>query len=235
MTLKRYNIGSHGNEVETPDGKYVRAADLAGRVGDFNPTIYFISAFDDNYMETRRVLRLEGGKTVPRSTVVRHGPPEDKKYRIERQRDDGVMLYYQDTGRFGYWTKNPEWATVDGLAKMVEVHRYVEKLAGKRGYYYPSLGSRTFGFYFKKEQAIAAVERNQSDMHERMYTWIVIEPYHTWGIHPISAALDTEGDVDESLWFKWEVTDSSKENYSGRWVRAERPEETKHTVCFAVG
>ncbi len=52
---------------------------------------------------------------------------------------------------------------------------------------------RTFGYYFSKDSAIKAVKENQSDIHECLYTYVVIEAIPE-GIHR---------NVIEKIWFRW--------------------------------
>lgn len=80
---------------------------------------------------------------------------------------------------------------------------------------------RCFGYFAGKSRAIAAVERNEDDLQECLYSYCVVEELSE-GIHPIPHELDGSN----TTWFKWE-------DYSGRWVRIDQPEETRKSICFA--
>lgn len=54
--------------------------------------------------------------------------------------------------------------------------------------------TRCFGYFKDKEKAIEAVKRNTFDMHETMYTYIVIEEVEE-GIHPYAEIVQ---------WFKYD-------------------------------
>lgn len=95
--------------------------------------------------------------------------------------------------------------------------------------------SRTFGYFKTLDRALLAVEKNEGEMFECLYTRLVIEPLPE-GIYP-SVIKDNTND---NLWFKW-VHDGGKPDPElpnliiGQWQRIEKcPEEFKHICGFAM-
>ena len=76
---------------------------------------------------------------------------------------------------------------------------------------------RTFGWYSELQNALTSVEKNQGDLREYLYNYIVIEeiPEGVWGI-----ALG-------EWWFKW----NKKKN---TFVPIRKPKKTYGTVNWAM-
>lgn len=78
--------------------------------------------------------------------------------------------------------------------------------------------SRTWGFYFNKEDAVNVVKSNLTDIREFLYDYVVIEEYdegignYTWN----------------RQWFEWD-------NEEGGYVEIDEPEGVKNICCFALG
>ena len=81
-------------------------------------------------------------------------------------------------------------------------------------------GSRTWGFYSNKDDALDTLINNRTDLWETIYDYAVIEPYYE-GISGY--------DFDEDrMWFKYnEITDC--------YDHIDEPEKVKHYVGFAIG
>lgn len=192
----------------------------------FPPTVYFITAFTDGYMEMQRAFNGARPKKPEAELDTETG-----LFRIVRERDDGTKLYYLSTLGKGIWYRSERSGEYTNEQAEKELE-FIERIGGRHGYY-SERDTRTFGYYFDEATAIQAAEGNWMDMHEMKYTWLVIEPYGGHGIHPFL----TEGfDKDTTIWFRWkEGEDESKMNGGGKWVRHERPPETKQTIGYAVG
>lgn len=75
---------------------------------------------------------------------------------------------------------------------------------------------RCFGFYDSFNKAWEAVKENRMNMHECLYTNLVIEEINE-GIHP---------QVVNEWWYKWE---------NNGWAKCEKPERFTGIVNFALG
>lgn len=81
--------------------------------------------------------------------------------------------------------------------------------------------ARTFGFFFDEKQAKYHVKNNISDLHERLYTYAVVE-----GLLPgLYAGLSTSNPM---TWYHWE-------DHMNQWVETERPWWTERTINFSIG
>ena len=76
--------------------------------------------------------------------------------------------------------------------------------------------TRTFGFYHRTFDALAAVKENRMNMHECLYNYLVMERIAE-GIHSI---------CDDEEWFKW-----GKKG----WTPCNKPEWAKGMVNWALG
>ena len=90
---------------------------------------------------------------------------------------------------------------------------------------YLPASSRCFGYFSDRERALAAVERNEMDLHECRYTLCVVE-YLPEGIHAL-------GGENHLSWFRWQYVDDSRDE--GCWVACEQPPETTNLCGFALG
>jgi hypothetical protein len=84
---------------------------------------------------------------------------------------------------------------------------------------YGSPYSRCFGYFIKKEDAIKAVENNESDLHECLYDYIVIENLKE-GLY-----CGMEFNPSE-IWFQWNGTE---------WLECIKPDFAKNIVNWAIG
>jgi hypothetical protein len=95
------------------------------------------------------------------------------------------------------------------------------------------VASRTFGYFLTREEAVAAVLRNELDLHEGSYVLCVVEELGQ-GIHPVPPP----GGANE-VWFRWDASLAPADEgvwSDGRWVQLEeKPEACKGMVCFALG
>jgi hypothetical protein len=78
--------------------------------------------------------------------------------------------------------------------------------------------TRTFGFYKEYSDAMWAVFKNQSNMHECLYDYLVMEKIGE-GIHP---------EVVEEKWFNFD------DKLNG-WRPCEKPEFAQGTINWALG
>ena len=77
---------------------------------------------------------------------------------------------------------------------------------------------RVFGFYFDPTEARMAVNENRCNMHEGLYSHLVVEEFPS-GIHALA--------IQES-WFCW-----NKER--ARWEVTQKPEKLYGIISFAMG
>lgn len=193
---------------------------LATEQGAGESAVWFVTVFDEASMERKRAFK---GKR-PANPFIEPSMDDDTKVEIARIRDDGVKLYHSGPN-IGFWFKGG-----GDLLDREEAHTRLERLewaAGDHGYY-GHTSSRCFGMYFSEEDALAAVNSNQGDMHELLYTYLVIQ----------KIGSDVDGfDNDGQTWFKWNDNEVSIGSNSigdrGKWTKIERPEETKHIMMFS--
>lgn len=76
---------------------------------------------------------------------------------------------------------------------------------------------RTFGYFKELKDALSAVRRNSCNMHECLYTHLIIEAIGE-GIHP---------EVKEEIWFVWDDEDG--------WKSCDKPDRFKCVVNWAIG
>jgi hypothetical protein len=151
-------------------------------MADVNPIIYFVTVFDDVWLEHKRVWN----GAEPKKPYI------DEKGRIVRERDDGMILYYEhDLMDWTGWpTKADPLATSESLQAELKI---ISRMSKDR--YYGHASSRTWGYYFDLQKAIVAVENNYSDIHELKYTLALIEPMDSG----IMSLADEES--DQTLWY----------------------------------
>ena len=101
---------------------------------------------------------------------------------------------------------------------MDNTRRFVAE-AGAPAEYHAETASRCFGYFAAFERARQAVANNEMDLHERLYTYCVIE-YLPQGIHPAQPDGQTH-------WFRW--TDDAG------WQSIEQPACTRQILGFALG
>ena len=89
----------------------------------------------------------------------------------------------------------------------------------------PSFGqTRCIGFFHELEIAIEAVEDNAMDMNEcGYYHYALIEK-----VGPGFYNLAYIGAEDHEIWFSWH-------NDQHKYIRCEKPDHYKRTVCFGIG
>ena len=76
--------------------------------------------------------------------------------------------------------------------------------------------ARCFGYYETEKDARRAVEKNLCDMHEYLYSYLVIEEVDS-GIHQYAIEIQ---------WYIWQ---------DGKWTETEKP-KCKHGWCnFSIG
>jgi hypothetical protein len=81
---------------------------------------------------------------------------------------------------------------------------------------------RTFGVFTDWGHAIAAVERNSSDMHETTFHLLVVEAFVPNVVH---------GTIpDQQYWFRW-----TGDSDTGHWEPIERPAPYEHVAGFGPG
>ncbi len=84
---------------------------------------------------------------------------------------------------------------------------------------WPEFGAqRTFGYYFERVDAIAALHENWSDIYDNTYDYAVIENIEE-GVHPLETYRQ---------WFKW---DDERKGY----FEIDEPECVKYLCNFALG
>lgn len=81
-----------------------------------------------------------------------------------------------------------------------------------------TMRTRSFGWFSTKERAVAAVEKNQCDLHECYYEYIVVEEVPE-GIHAIG---------DNRWWFCWDTEED-------KWKSCEAPHECVNIVAWSLG
>ena len=81
-----------------------------------------------------------------------------------------------------------------------------------------SRNSRCFGYYANYSDAMSAVTKNQCDMRECLYDYLVMEEIGE-GIHP---------EVMQENWFKW------NDGLNG-WHRCNKPSEFVGSINWALG
>jgi len=77
---------------------------------------------------------------------------------------------------------------------------------------------RCFGYYTTKFNATAAVMENRGDLHESLYTHMVIEKLPT-GIHP---------SPESETWYEWD-------RETEVWETIDKPEWSAHRINWALG
>ena len=92
---------------------------------------------------------------------------------------------------------------------------------------------RTFGYFSDEPTAWKAAEENWADMHECLYNYLLIEELGE-GIHPIPKGIR---DGSHERWYHWEPNAVPNKSGigDGNWVRCDKPEFLKQTICFALG
>jgi hypothetical protein len=182
-------------------------------------SVFFITAFDDSWLERKRAFT---GKRPghPFIEPVTDRDDCEGKVRIARIRDDGVKLYYNGPNIGSWFRAGGNIMEREKAEKRLEM---LEWAAGPYGYY-GHTHDRCFMMQDTLEQAVNSVINNSGDMHEFLYTWIVIQ----------ECGPNVDGfENDGQTWFKWEYSSASEHApYGGHWVRADRPEETKHILAF---
>lgn len=78
--------------------------------------------------------------------------------------------------------------------------------------------SRVFGFFEEHVKALRAVVNDTGNMHECLYSHIVLEGIYE-GIHP---------EVVAEEWFEWD-------QLNGCWRSCDKPKELEHIVNFSIG
>ena len=76
--------------------------------------------------------------------------------------------------------------------------------------------TRCFGFYHQKSDAFEAVKENRYNLHEYLYSFLVIEEFYE-GIHSFP---------EKEIWFKWNMK---------KWTSCDKPKWSNHVVCWALG
>jgi hypothetical protein len=84
--------------------------------------------------------------------------------------------------------------------------------------YYSHLRHRTFGFYWRYEDALEAVRVNRCNMQECLYSYLVVERIRE----------GVPGELREEKWFKWN-------EHRRKWVSGKKPGEYRHLSGWALG
>jgi hypothetical protein len=111
--------------------------------------------------------------------------------------------------------------------------RVFARLAPRPDTRLPDGASRTFGYFPTRKEAVAAVLRNELDLHEGIYVLCVVEELGP-GIHPVPPLAGAN-----EVWFRWDASQASASEgiwEKGRWIQLdEKPEAFRRTICFALG
>lgn len=90
--------------------------------------------------------------------------------------------------------------------------------------------THTFGHFPSLETAQGAVDRNEGEMCECLYNYLVIEEV-AYGIYGRISSADLDDPNKGELWYEWQHPDGQE----GHWVKMNKPSWSQGTIGWSIG